>query len=134
MCGIAGLIAVDGSSLFERDLSSLLAASDSFRHRGPDDDGFHLANSKQAAFAHRRLSIIDPTPEGHQPMLGAHGSMLVFNGEIYNYKELITEFRLSVPASDTAVLSMLLDLKEFPSCPSCVDFFLSPGGMITIKS
>jgi len=59
-------------------------------HRGPDDDGFY--SSGRVAFAFRRLSILDLSPAGHQPMSAADGKVtIVFNGEIYNYVELRCE-------------------------------------------
>lgn len=61
--------------------------ADAIRHRGPDDQGSW--NDNRLAVAHRRLSIIDPTPAGHQPMLTAsRDAVLVYNGEIYNYESL----------------------------------------------
>jgi asparagine synthase (glutamine-hydrolysing) len=123
VCGIAGLLSRDDSPLGERDIHSLNVASKAMRHRGPDDDGLHISDSRLAAFAHRRLSIIDPTPEAHQPMLGARGTMLVFNGEIYNYKELITEYKLQVPPSDTAVLLSLLETRGISILSQLRGFF-----------
>ena len=60
-------------------------------HRGPDDSG--IWNDDQAVLGHRRLSIIDLSPSGHQPMISADGKLVVvFNGEIYNYRELRNQF------------------------------------------
>ena len=62
------------------------------RHRGPDDFGIWLDAAVPVALGHRRLSIIDLSPLGHQPMVSASGRyVLVFNGEIYNYRELRAE-------------------------------------------
>src|ERR1700689_1573141 len=93
------------------------------QHRGPDDEGLHLSDSRIAAFAHRRLSIIDPTPEAHQPMIGARGTMLAFNGEIYNFKELIAEYNLRVPPSDTAALLSLLETQGISILDKLRGFF-----------
>ncbi len=123
MCGIAGLISLDGSPISENEIRSLHTLNEAMRHRGPDDEGFHLTGSRTAAFAHRRLSIIDPTPEAHQPMIGARGSVLVFNGEIYNFKELIAEYKLHVPPSDTAVLLALLESHGISILPKLRGFF-----------
>ncbi len=123
MCGIAGLISLDGSPLSEHEIRLLHTANDAMQHRGPDDEGLHLTDSRIAAFAHRRLSIIDPTPEAHQPMIGARGSVLVFNGEIYNFKELIAEYKLNVPPSDTAVLLALLESQGISILPKLRGFF-----------
>lgn len=91
MCGIAGAI-----GRIEPDiLHAVLAASACQQHRGPDDAGnFHSGDvgSDGAIFAFRRLAIIDLSNDGHQPMVDpASGNVIVFNGEIYNFKELRQE-------------------------------------------
>ena len=111
MCGIAGIIRSDGAPVSEEQVARLRAVSMAMAHRGPDDHGLLVSPSGVAALAHRRLSIIDPTPEGHQPMVGRNGAVLVFNGEIYNYRELAQAYHLHVPPSDTAVLLALLELR-----------------------
>jgi asparagine synthase (glutamine-hydrolysing) len=64
-------------------------------HRGPDGDGEWYSDDGQAALGHRRLAIIDPTPAGAQPMLDPSGRVIiVFNGEIYNYRELADRLRV----------------------------------------
>ena len=84
MCGIAAVVRFDGSPV-DREL--LLRMRDSMIHRGPDDAGIHILDN--VGLAHRRLSIVDLSPAGHQPMCNEDGSIwLVFNGEIYNYVEL----------------------------------------------
>ncbi len=83
MCGIAGFIG-KGS---EQDLKNMIQA---VSHRGPDDRGFFLRDS--IGLAHARLSIIDLSPAGHQPMADEDQKIwLTFNGEIYNFKELRKE-------------------------------------------
>src|SRR5438874_748556 len=83
MCGIAGIVRSDGAQI-DRDL--LARMNDAIRHRGPDDDGFYF--SEGAGLAMRRLSIID-LKGGHQPIHNSdHTAWIVFNGEIYNYREL----------------------------------------------
>ena len=63
--------------------------SDQIEHRGPDDSGFWIDVQKEVALAHRRLSIIDISQAGHQPMLSASGRyILIYNGEIYNHLEI----------------------------------------------
>ena len=84
MCGIAGLLRLDGSTPDGVDLDRMSAA---MVHRGPDDGGVHVDGPVGLAF--RRLAILDLSPGGHQPMLTACGRhALVFNGEIYNHGEL----------------------------------------------
>jgi asparagine synthase (glutamine-hydrolysing) len=85
MCGIAGLVNVDGAAV---DPTVALRMIDMIRHRGPDDDGVYA--DQRAALAHARLSIIDVSG-GHQPMTNEDRSLwIVFNGEIFNYLELRT--------------------------------------------
>jgi asparagine synthase (glutamine-hydrolysing) len=87
MCGIAGIVVRDPSADSPRDQERLIAALDRLRHRGPDDVGFYTAPGVRVG--NRRLAIQDLTAAGHQPMLSRGGStVLVFNGEIYNYLEL----------------------------------------------
>jgi asparagine synthase (glutamine-hydrolysing) len=84
MCGIAGIVRTDQGPV-DRDV--VAAMGESLRHRGPDDHGVHVANG--VGLAHRRLSIIDLSAAGHQPMANEDGSVwIVFNGEIYNFQEL----------------------------------------------
>ena len=84
MCGIVGAA---GERLPSPEL--LIRMRDALRHRGPDDDGLLWSPQDGVALAHRRLSIIDLSPNGRQPMSDATGRLhIVFNGEIYNYLEL----------------------------------------------
>src|SRR5690349_5254761 len=84
MCGIAGLIAAQGSAA-----AIARSMADAIVHRGPDDDGVWDDPATNVAFAHRRLSIVDLSPSGHQPMTSADGQfVLTYNGEIYNHAEL----------------------------------------------
>jgi asparagine synthase (glutamine-hydrolysing) len=85
MCGIAGF---QGS--FARELLPRMAGA--IAHRGPDDHGYWHDETGRVALAHRRLSIIDLSPTGHQPMLDPDArAAIVFNGEVYNYRELRDE-------------------------------------------
>jgi len=87
MCGIAGFTKFDGSML---GIDTLLSMGDAISHRGPDAHGEYL--SEYIALCHRRLSIIDLSEQGNQPMISANGRyVIVFNGEIYNYLELRNE-------------------------------------------
>ena len=86
MCGIAGAVALQDSACLDRERLCRMAGLMS--HRGPDGEGFWAEPRGRAAFAHRRLSIID-IAGGRQPMCSDDGRIaLVFNGEIYNYREL----------------------------------------------
>lgn len=89
MCGIAVAIGVDGR-MIER--SAIERMAESLFHRGPDDSGIYLDGSVGMGF--RRLSILDLSEAGHQPMVAADQQyVLVFNGEIFNYVELRSELR-----------------------------------------
>ena len=89
MCGIAGFADLTASSNPVADRTRLQAMCDVMRHRGPDDEGFHVAPG--VAIGMRRLSIIDLST-GHQPISNEDGTVwVVFNGEIYNYRELRRE-------------------------------------------
>jgi len=121
MCGIAGVCLPAGRSV---DPERLRLAAERLAHRGPDDRGFlgwdgraaptsgrdpDVARGGRVALAHRRLAILDLTPLGWQPMSSPDGRFhLVFNGEIYNYRELRTELmrdgRRFVSTGDTEVL------------------------------
>lgn len=85
MCGLAG--EVHWSQGVDPAATERMAQG--IAHRGPDDQGLWVDDNRRCVLAHRRLSIIDLSPLGHQPMLDPDtGNALVFNGEIYNYREL----------------------------------------------
>jgi asparagine synthase (glutamine-hydrolysing) len=88
MCGIVGQVFQEGRCNPE----TLRAMRDSMVHRGPDDAGEWYSSDFRVGLAHRRLAIIDLSHAGHQPMLDESGRFcIVFNGEIYNFKELRRE-------------------------------------------
>ncbi len=88
MCGITGIIHRDPTRRASSD--TLRAMADTIRHRGPDDEGVYVDGP--VGLAHRRLSILDLSPAGHQPMSNEDGSVwIVFNGEIYNFQSLRRE-------------------------------------------
>jgi len=89
MCGIAGIVKKDGSEVTTSEIKNI---TNIFAHRGPDDEGFFIENN--FALGHRRLSILDLSPAGHQPMLYNH-VRIIFNGEIYNYIEIKDELKKS---------------------------------------
>lgn len=85
MCGITGILNLSGEAV---DAAVLRRMNDVLAYRGPDDSGVYV--DRNVGLGHRRLSIIDLSPTGHQPMTNEDGTIwLVFNGEIYNYLELI---------------------------------------------
>ncbi|MHB1688315.1 MAG: asparagine synthase (glutamine-hydrolyzing) [Ignavibacteriaceae bacterium] len=112
MCGIFGIINTNGKPI---DSEKLITARDTMSHRGPDDAGVYFNKNGNVGLGHRRLSIIDLTPSGHQPMTTEDGRYtIVFNGEIYNYQSIknskfkIQNFR---SGSDTEVLLKLYALE-----------------------
>lgn len=89
MCGISGWLLRKGEAL---DAGRLTALADALAHRGPDDRGYFIDGARGVALAHNRLSIIDLSRAGHQPMLSPDGGdVLVYNGELYNFRELRAE-------------------------------------------
>lgn len=87
MCGIAGIIQLHAIKI--PNLSVQLKAMERLiAHRGPDDVGIWHNIEENAGFVHRRLSIIDLSAAGHQPMTAPNGMTIIFNGEIYNYTAL----------------------------------------------
>jgi asparagine synthase (glutamine-hydrolysing) len=91
MCGIAGFLA--GAPATSETLTDISAAMDrSLQHRGPDDHGVWIDDQVGLSLIHRRLSIIDLSPAGHQPMISADGRYVtVYNGELYNFLEIRAE-------------------------------------------
>ncbi|MDX1410874.1 MAG: asparagine synthase (glutamine-hydrolyzing) [Nitrospirales bacterium] len=89
MCGIAGIVN-DGANFSREQLAEIvIAMRETMVHRGPDDAGVWVDPNGRCALAHRRLSIIDLSSEGRQPIGNENGTVQVtFNGEIYNYQEL----------------------------------------------
>jgi asparagine synthase (glutamine-hydrolysing) len=87
MCGIAGRLEFRGAAI---DPGALTRARDALEHRGPDDAGLWIDGP--IGLAHRRLSVLDLSPRGHQPMLDDATRLAIsFNGEIYNYREIRAE-------------------------------------------
>jgi asparagine synthase (glutamine-hydrolysing) len=106
MCGIAGLLSPRAI-----DPAEVRAMTDAIAHRGPDDSGLWLGDGDRVAFGQRRLSIIDLSPAGHQPMLSQDERyVLNLNGEIYNHQALRAELAAAALApawrggSDTETL------------------------------
>jgi asparagine synthase (glutamine-hydrolysing) len=86
MCGINGLISLNNQVIKDGELL-IKSMNKAIAHRGPDDTGVWQHPSEKILLGHQRLSIIDLTPSGHQPMSEEGGNTIVFNGEIYNYKD-----------------------------------------------
>lgn len=85
MCGITGIVNW-GDEIVLQKITSII------EHRGPDDSGMKWFHDSNTGLGHRRLSIIDLSPAGHQPMCNDEGNLwITFNGEIYNYKEIRQE-------------------------------------------
>src|SRR4029453_4994463 len=106
VCGIAGILEYRGAPLEERSLQRLC---DLQSHRGPDDAGIWVSDDRAVGLGHRRLSILDLSPLGHQPMSTPDGRLhVVYNGEIYNFHALRRELEAAghefLSASDTEVL------------------------------
>ena len=102
MCGIAG-----GLGFGANAEATARRMTDAISHRGPDDEG--IWSDESIVLGHRRLSILDLSAEGHQPMASADGRfVMAFNGEIYNHQALRNELGAAAPAwrghSDTEVM------------------------------
>jgi asparagine synthase (glutamine-hydrolysing) len=92
MCGIAGFLDTRHSKGHEDLSATARRMATALRHRGPEDEDVWVDEAVGIAFGHRRLSIIDLSPAGHQPMHSASGRYVItFNGEIYNFKSLRAE-------------------------------------------
>ena len=111
MCGIAGQFVLNVSQS-ELNLAAITTTMvNRLSHRGPDDIGVWQEAAHGICLAHRRLSILDLSPEGHQPMVSADGRYVIaFNGEVYNHAELRQEIESGEPKpgwrghSDTEVM------------------------------
>ncbi|MDB5281428.1 MAG: asnB, partial [Bacteroidota bacterium] len=88
MCGIAGQVKLNGVV----STQNCVAMTDAIQHRGPDDSGIYINESKTAVLGHRRLSFLDLGPAGHQPLTNEDSTLwITYNGEVYNYVELRKE-------------------------------------------
>jgi asparagine synthase (glutamine-hydrolysing) len=106
MCGIAGIVSLNGTAVGSDAIQRL---TDLLAHRGPDGAGSWFNTDRSLGLGHRRLAIIDPSEAGRQPMVSADGQhVIVYNGEIYNFLELRDELRSAgasfVTESDTEVI------------------------------
>src|SRR5688572_1986554 len=104
MCGIVGVFNLDGEPFSHNHLKAM---TNSLSHRGPDGEGYFI--EEQIALGHRRLSILDLSPKGGQPMSSKNGEwVIIFNGCVYNFFELREELKARghefISASDTEVI------------------------------
>lgn len=110
MCGIAGKL-----SLTDKDIASteVETMNEAIKHRGPDDGGVYVSPDHKVGLGHRRLSIIDLSPLGHQPMRYHDRYEIVFNGEVYNFqteRDLLEKDGYTFTShSDTEVILALYD-------------------------
>jgi asparagine synthase (glutamine-hydrolysing) len=89
MCGIAGFLTGPASSSSEQLQSISASMNLSLQHRGPDDNGVWIDADAGVALVHRRLSIVDLSPAGHQPMVSASGRYIMsYNGEVYSHEDI----------------------------------------------
>lgn len=118
MCGICGIINFNGQPVREEPIRKMMHA---MKHRGPDDNGIFINDNAGLGFV--RLSILDLSAAGHQPMISHDGRfVIVFNGEVYNYIELRKELKSKydfITGTDTEVV--LASFQEWG--PSCLDKF-----------
>ncbi len=113
MCGICGKVYFNPHHKAERPIIEAMASV--LKHRGPDDQGVYIDGP--AGIGHQRLSIIDISPAGHQPMSNEDGSIwIVFNGEIYNFEELRAELQakghIFTSQTDTETIIHLYEEKD----------------------
>ena len=110
MCGIAGIISPQKKIIHTKVLKTM---SDALSHRGPDGEGVWINPDNTAGLSHRRLAIIDLTDAAAQPMHYLSRYSIVYNGEIYNYKELKTDLQKAgyhfTTQSDTEIILAAYD-------------------------
>ena len=120
MCGIAGIISPEKKIIHTKVLKTM---SDALSHRGPDGEGVWINPDNTAGLSHRRLAIIDLTDAAAQPMHYLSRYSIVYNGEIYNYKELKTDLQKAgyhfTTQSDTEIILAAYDFYK----DECVRYF-----------
>jgi asparagine synthase (glutamine-hydrolysing) len=120
MCGIAGIISTNKEKVHQHSLKRM---ADSLAHRGPDGEGFWINKNNNIGLAHRRLSIIDLSDAAAQPMHFLERYSIVYNGEIYNFKELKYDLKKQgyhfKTESDTEVVLAAYDFYK----DNCVQHF-----------
>ena len=121
MCGISGCILHQPQRV---SLDRLKASIKTLHHRGPDDQGLYIAGN--VGLAHARLSILDLSASGHQPMTSHdHSKTMVYNGELYNFRELVSEESIADlrSTSDSEVLLEYFSKKGLRSLPGLNGMF-----------
>ena len=119
MCGIIGKISFNSQNILENELKKM---ADTIVHRGPDSDGYWINEDKCLGFGHRRLSIIDLTINGKQPM-HYQNCTITYNGEIYNYIEIKSNliskgYKFSSDTDTEVILAAYIEYGQ-----SCVKYF-----------
>jgi asparagine synthase (glutamine-hydrolysing) len=123
MCGISGVI---GEGWEQSQLEAMVAIQ---HHRGPDDNGIYMDASHKVGLGHNRLSIIDLSASGHQPMSNLDGTLwIVFNGEIYNHLELKAELGNDPYRSQTDTEVILRAYERWGD--KCLDHFLGMFALV----
>ncbi len=119
MCGIFGLVQWQGSS---QQLRQGLRAAQLINHRGPDHSGEYVDECFGVGLVHKRLAVIDLSESGHQPMQSKTGHVIIFNGEIINYREirevLHAHWSFKTQSDTEVILAAYLHWGE-----SCLDHF-----------
>ncbi len=125
MCGICGVVLKPGGDPAWAGPEAIVAMREAMVHRGPDDAGLWVEPAAGVGLGHRRLSIIDLSSRGHQPMVDpATGSVLAYNGEMYNFREVRSRFdRPFASSSDTEVLLYGLAEEGLPFLDRVVGMF-----------
>jgi asparagine synthase (glutamine-hydrolysing) len=118
MCGISGMISL-GRGALPRLSHHLQVMNKLLRHRGPDGEGTWAHERGHVGLAHRRLSVIDLSPSGAQPMTDRAGNWIAFNGEIYNYRELRQELGEANFATQSDTETILFAYRKWG--PACLD-------------
>lgn len=117
MCGLSGFFSLNHHPV-PQAAHRITVMNQLIAHRGPDGEGLWVDKTQALALGHRRLSIIDLTPAAGQPMVAPNGTVIVFNGEIYNYRELrdaLKDFWSFQTHSDTEVI-LAAYAKYGPAC------------------
>jgi asparagine synthase (glutamine-hydrolysing) len=121
MCGINGIYNIANTNVPE--LTGLIKGMNkTIAHRGPDDDGVYHSGNNQVAFGHQRLSILDLSARGHQPMQSNSGAVITYNGEIFNYKELRSRFLSDYNFNSSSDTEVILEMYNKLGTDSLIQF------------